>query len=37
MQRVVKCNQEAWLKPYIDKNTELRKKAKSNFQKHFSS
>ena len=26
--KVIQFNQEAWLKPYIDMNTELRKEAK---------
>ena len=33
--RIIEFNQEAWLKPYIDMNTELRKIARSDFEKDF--
>ena len=33
--RVIKFNQRAWLKPYIDMNTKLKQKAKSDFEKYF--
>ena len=31
--RIIEFNQEAWLKPYIDMNSELRKAAKNDFEK----
>ena len=33
--RIIKFNQEAWLKPYIGMNTELRKVASNDFEKDF--
>ena len=35
MQKIIKFNQETWLKPYIDMNTELKKKKKKDFKKEF--
>ena len=32
---MIQFNQEAWLKPYIGVNTELRKQAKNDFEKDF--
>ena len=31
--RIIEFNQKAWLKPYIDMNTELRKLARDDFEK----
>ena len=33
--RVIKFNQNAWLKPYIDIYTKPRQKAKNSFEKDF--
>ena len=33
--RIIEFNQEAWLKPYIDMNTELRKLARNDFEKYL--
>ena len=33
--KIIEFNQEEWLKPYIDMNTELRKIAKNDFEKDF--
>ena len=35
VQGVIRFNLKDWLKPYIEMNTELRQKAKNNFEKYF--
>ena len=37
VQRAIKLNQEACIKPYINMNTQLRKNAKTDFKKYLSS
>ena len=32
---MIKFNQNAWLKPYIEMNTDLRKKAQNDFEEDF--
>ena len=36
LHKVIKFNQDAWLKLYIDMNTDLRKKAKDDIEKGLS-
>ena len=33
--KVIKSNENNWLKTYIDMNADLRKKTKTNFEKNF--
>ena len=35
MHRVIQFNKKAWIKPYVDMNTKLRKEAKNEFEKDF--
>ena len=35
VQRIIKFNQRDWKKPYIDMNTDLRKKEKNDFENDF--
>ena len=33
--RIIEFNQKAWLKPYVDMNTEVRKVVENDFKKDF--
>ena len=35
VRRIIQFDQEAWLKPYIDMNTKLKKEATNDFEKDF--
>ena len=35
VRKVITFNQNAWLKPHIDMNSDLRKKVKNNFEKDY--
>ena len=35
MHKVLQFNEEAWLKEYVDMNSELRKQGKNDFEKDF--
>ena len=35
LHKIIQYNQNAWLKPYVDMNKDLRKKAKNDFEKDF--
>ena len=32
---MIKCDKNAWLKPYMDLNTDLRKNTENDFEKDF--
>ena len=35
VRKMIRFNQKAWLKPYIDMDTKLRQKSKNKFEKYF--